>query len=93
MSDMYAYVWLEIATSFMNVTVLPELWSNTLFFGTDDFRKVMSKDKFGRTRSILRIYPSYDHGIAVIDPLWNSPTIMDHLSRNFESVEAPLGVI
>lgn len=60
-SVLYAYVGLEIATSLTKVPILSELWSNRMFFGTDDFGKVMSRDTFMRIRSSLRLYPSYDH--------------------------------
>lgn len=92
LQDLYAYIGLEIASSLTKVPVLSEMWSTKMFCGLEDFRRVMSRDTFKLIRCTLRLYPSYDHDIAVRDPLWHSRIIMEHFCRNCASVAAPLGI-
>lgn len=45
-----------------------------------------------RFQSSLRLYPSYEHDVAVRDPLWHSSIILEHFGLNCVNFAAPLGV-
>lgn len=69
------------------------MWSKKQFAGLEDCCAVMGRNRFKRIRSALRFYPSYDHYVAVRDPLWHSRLILQHLRRNCVKVAVPIGLM
>ncbi len=62
-----------------------------MFQGQHDFISVTSRDRFLDIRGSLAVHDprSYDHSIAVQDPLWHSRTLLSHIQANFTKYAVP----
>lgn len=63
-----AYIGLELAMSFIQLNEVHDIWSSKRFLGNAEIKCVTSCDSFKKISSSLKIYPGYDHAVAVLDP-------------------------
>lgn len=79
--QLYWYIRQEIALSLTCVSVMSNKWHTKSFSCLNDFRAVKSHDSFKEISSCLCPYPTYDHDMALCDPLWHSRDMLNHFMR------------
>ena len=92
-SSFNSYLGLEIAMSFMHCNDIYDYWSSKQFLGSRDIPRVMSRNKFTQIRSCVKLYPTYNHDVAVSDPLWHSRIILEHFIKNASNIAVPDGPV
>lgn len=90
--ELYAYVGLEIATSLLKLNYLKKYWSSKLFYGHDDFKRFLSRERFLKIRALFQLYTRYIQEEAVLDPIWHSRTMSAHFFKKCVKVAVPVGV-
>lgn len=70
--ELDAFIVLEIVTSLMNSNDLNDYWCSKLFFGNEEFKRVIGRDLFLKIRSSLKLYPTYNNDTTFLDPLLHS---------------------
>lgn len=69
-TDLMVFLGLESASSLTRVTVIEDMWSSRMLVRLSEYQEVMSQNMYKRIRSALRVYPFYEHDVAVKVPLW-----------------------
>ena len=88
-----AYVGLEIAMSLSSCNTIRKYWSNEMFTGSRDYRKIMSVNTFQLIRASLKCRDSQSRNseLRMYDPLWSVRPLLLHFERNSAQVAVPTG--
>ena len=87
------FIGLELAMSIVKFNAIEDYWSQSLFTGHADFKRVMIRYDFTNIRSSLTFEPQYSHAMTVMDPLWHSRKIMMNFLRNCAATVVSIGVL
>ena len=89
-----AYFGLEIAMSLVKMNRISDYWSTSLFQGHQDFKRVMSRDRFKEIRAALKFRPdgADDMTTRSTDPLWFARSIINKFQKCCAKVAVPIGV-
>ncbi|RLN37861.1 hypothetical protein BBJ28_00000464, partial [Nothophytophthora sp. Chile5] len=93
-SELDAYLGLEMAMSLCPMTDIKEFWSTKLFLGQRDISDTMSRSRFQSIRASLVVHPPelLEEERLRQDPLWHSRNLLQHFQQKFASVAVPYGV-
>lgn len=62
-----------------------------MFYGQEDFRKILFRERFLKKRSLLQLYPTYAHHEDIFDPLWHTRAMTENFMENTTAVAFPAG--
>ena len=93
--EFMAYIGLELATSMIPLSSLADYWKTSMFTGHEDFRKVMSRNRFLQIRGKFRMKPEVQgpDRTSTRDPLHSCRSILNIVSKNFAQVAVPYGTL
>ena len=91
--EFMAYIGLELATSLVPLNQLRYYWSNEMFSGHPDFKKVMSRNRFQSIRAslILKAQTMSGEALSSMDPLYSCRRLLDTIAKSFSDIAVPLG--
>ena len=89
------YIGLEIAMSFNFFSQIRDYWSTKMFAGNEDFKNVMSRDKFMNVRASLKLHPPLPttefFNTSSEDPLYFARQLFNRFIIRCSQVAVPYG--
>jgi hypothetical protein len=93
LSQLMAYVGLEVAMSIVPLNCIKDYWNSSMFLQQQDFGKVMSREVFEviHANIVLHDPELFNHEQASHDPLYHSRNLLNHFIQSAAKVAVPIG--